>query len=246
MISIGQIRAARALLGWTQEELATACGLSLRALNSIERGLAIPRIDNLQAIQQTFENANVEFFDNDGIRRRTERLDIVKLEGAEHLSEHLLDVVRELHTPGAEVLYNLASEEIHAGLRTEIFDNYFSHLSRHRITERVLLATGETYIISPPSCYRWMKAESFNHVCYIVYGDNVAFQILNTPHRVIIIRNPGIADMFRRQFEFNWAVAETPWFAKQYKMVNPAEPWSIAKAEATRDWIATMKLQRGL
>ena len=134
MISTGQIRAARALLDWTQGDLARRCGLSLRALNSIERGLAVPRIDNLRAIQETLEKENIEFGENDGIRRRTERLEIVKLEGNEYLNQHLIDIVQEVRTLGAEVLYNLASEEPHATLRPEILDDYFRHLARHNIT----------------------------------------------------------------------------------------------------------------
>ena len=241
MISISQIRAARALLDWTQGDLAKRSGLSLRALNSIERGLAVPRIDNLRFIQETLEKENIEFGENDSVRRRTERLDIVRLEGDEYLNQHLIDVMQELRTPGAEVLYNLASEEVHAVLRPEILDDYFRHIARHRITERVLVATGETYIISPPWTYRWLKPEAFNHIFYIVYGDSVAFQILGTPHRVIIIRNPGIADMFRRQFEFNWATAETPWFSKNYKATSPDESWSVGKAEVVREEITRMK-----
>jgi transcriptional regulator with XRE-family HTH domain len=238
MISISQIRAARALLDWTQGDLAKRSGLSLRALNSIERGLAVPRIDNLRFIQEALEKENIEFGANDGVRRKTERLDIVRLEGDEYLNQHLIDVMQELRTPGAEVLYNLASEEVHAVLRPEMLDDYFRHIARHKITERVLVATNETYILSPPWTYRWLKPEAFNHIFYIVYGDNVAFQILGNPHRVIIIRNPGIADMFRRQFEFNWAMAETPWFAKRHKAIDPYEIWSVAKAAAARDWIA--------
>ena len=61
MITTGQIRAARALLDWTQQELAKRTGLSLRALNSIERGLAVPRIDNLRFIQEALEKENIEF-----------------------------------------------------------------------------------------------------------------------------------------------------------------------------------------
>ncbi len=241
MISVDQIRAARALLNWTQEELAQVSGLSLRALNSIERGLVVPRIDNLRAIQGAFEKANIEFGENDGVRRRTERLDIVKFEGAEYLDQHLLDVMQEVRTPGSEVLFNIVSETDYAGLNSEILDEYFIHLSRYHITERLLMARGETYTIGPPIIHRWQKPEAFNHVGYIVYGDNVAFQILNNPHRTIIIRNPAIADMFRRQFEFNWAMAEVPWFAKRYKVANPNEPWSVAKAAAAREWIANSK-----
>lgn len=241
MISISQIRAARALLDWTQEELAKKSGLSLRALNSIERGLSVPRLDTLRFIGETFEKENIEFWENDGVRRKTEKLDVVKFEGAHYLDQHSLDIIQEIRTPGSEILLNVPSEEDFAGLHNEITDDYFQHLARYRITERLLIAQGETYTISAPPCYRWMKSEAFSNVCYVVYGDNVAFHILSTPHRVIIIRNPGIADMFRRQFELNWAMAEVPWFAKRYKIANPDEPWSMAKAAAARAWIANTK-----
>ncbi len=242
MISISQIRAARALLDWTQNELAKKSGLSLRALNSIERGLAAPRTDTLRFIQETFEKENIEFTENDGVRRKTERMDILKYEGADCLGQHLLDIMQELRTSNGEVLLNTSSDEDFAGIAPSILDDYFMHLSRYRITERMLVAKGETYVIGPPSTYRWMRADVFSHVAYVVYGDNVSFQIPQTPHRVIIIRNPGIADMFRRQFEVNWALAEIPWFAKQYKTPDPAAPWSSAKAAAARQWIENQKL----
>ncbi len=241
MISIDQIRAARALLNWTQQDLAKVSGLSLRALNSIERGLVVPRLDNLRAIQGAFEKDGIEFGDNDGVRRRTERMEIIKFEGANYINQHLIDITQELRAPGAEVLFSLASEEDYGALNADVLDDYFLHINRHRITERILVAKGESYVIGMPSVYRWLKPESFNHVFYVVYGDNVGFQILGEPHRAIIIRNPSIADMFRRQFEANWAMAETPWFAKRYKAGGPNEPWSSAKAAAARDWIKNTK-----
>jgi transcriptional regulator with XRE-family HTH domain len=241
MISVDQIRAARALLNWTQGELAKVSGLSLRALNSIERGLVVPRIDNLRAIQGAFEKSNIEFGENDGVRRRTERLDIVKYEGAHHIDQHLIDVIQEIRTPGAEILFSLASEKEHEDIQAQVLDDYFDHLARYRIVERCLVSKGDSYVIGAPTSYRWLKPEVFNHVFYVVYGDNVAFQIAGTPHRTIIIRNPSVTDMFRRQFEANWTMAETPWFAKRYKMPNPDEPWSHAKAASAREWIARNK-----
>ena len=38
MITIGQCRAARGLLDWTQQDLAEACGLSKTAINNFEKG----------------------------------------------------------------------------------------------------------------------------------------------------------------------------------------------------------------
>ena len=240
MITINQIRAARALLNWTQKTLAQKCGLSLRALNSIERGLVVPRLDNLLAIQGTLEKAGIEFQEADGVRRRTERLDILKFEGAACVEQHLLDIMREMRGPG-EVLMSLGSEEKFAKQRAAVLDEYFQHLARHRLMERGLVAKGDAYVIGRPKDYRWIRPEAFNKVAYVVYGANVAFFIPGRPHRTIIIRNPSMTDMFRRQFEDNWARAEIPWFARRYKETAPDEPWSSAKAAAAREWIAKNK-----
>jgi hypothetical protein len=89
-----------------------------------------------------------------------------------------------------------------------------------------------------------MRPDAFNHVAYCVYGDNVAYQVFGQgagAHRVIIIRNPGIADMFRRQFEFNWAAAEVPWFAKRFRPMDAAMPWSAKLAQQAREWIDKQK-----
>ena len=43
MITPAQIKAARALVGWKQADLAKAAKLSLTALNNIERGEADPK-----------------------------------------------------------------------------------------------------------------------------------------------------------------------------------------------------------
>lgn len=61
MISANQIRAARALIGWTQGQLAGAAGLSLAVVNNVERNVTDPRRSTLEAIQKALEGAGVEF-----------------------------------------------------------------------------------------------------------------------------------------------------------------------------------------
>lgn len=73
MISAAQIRAARGLLRWKQAELAAAAGLSLTALNNIEREAADPKASTLAAIQRALETAGVEFLDDHGVRLRHAR-----------------------------------------------------------------------------------------------------------------------------------------------------------------------------
>lgn len=54
-------RAARALIGWTQGQLAGAAGLSLAVVNNVERNVTDPRRSTLEAIQRALEGAGVEF-----------------------------------------------------------------------------------------------------------------------------------------------------------------------------------------
>lgn len=58
-----QIRAARALIGWKQTELAAASGVSEISIKNIERGATDPRASTLAALQAAFEKAGVVFLD---------------------------------------------------------------------------------------------------------------------------------------------------------------------------------------
>jgi predicted transcriptional regulator len=65
MLTPAQIRAARAMLDWTQRELAERAGISKTGLNNIERGSADPKASTLTAIWRAIEDAGVEFTNGD-------------------------------------------------------------------------------------------------------------------------------------------------------------------------------------
>lgn len=62
MITVEQIRAARAMLDLKQHELAKKAGISTGTLNNIERGVQTdPKLSTLRAIQQALEAEGIEF-----------------------------------------------------------------------------------------------------------------------------------------------------------------------------------------
>jgi len=75
MITSRQIRAARALLGWSQERLADKAIVSLNALARLEKGGVDSRVSTVLAIQKALAKAGVEFLDADqkgeGVRLRS-------------------------------------------------------------------------------------------------------------------------------------------------------------------------------
>ncbi len=61
MITARQIRAARALLGWSQQQLADKAIVSLNALARLENGSVDSRVSTLQAVEKALMKAGVEF-----------------------------------------------------------------------------------------------------------------------------------------------------------------------------------------
>jgi transcriptional regulator with XRE-family HTH domain len=68
MITAEQIRAARALLRWSAQDLADRSGIGFRTVQRFEAESGIPgsRSKNLEAITRTLETAGVVFIDQNG------------------------------------------------------------------------------------------------------------------------------------------------------------------------------------
>jgi transcriptional regulator with XRE-family HTH domain len=79
MISGAQVRAARALLGWTAKELARKANVGISTVQRIENAAGPPNVQvaNLASIQSALEAAGIEFTNGDapGIRMRGKRSD---------------------------------------------------------------------------------------------------------------------------------------------------------------------------
>jgi predicted transcriptional regulator len=61
MVTTRQLRAARALLGWSQQDVVDRTGIGLNTINDIERGARDPRKSTWDKIVQTLRDAGVEF-----------------------------------------------------------------------------------------------------------------------------------------------------------------------------------------
>jgi transcriptional regulator with XRE-family HTH domain len=65
-ITPSQVRAARALVGWTLDRLETASGLPKRTLTRFENEATEPRAATIAAIRTALEAAGVEFIAENG------------------------------------------------------------------------------------------------------------------------------------------------------------------------------------
>jgi DNA-binding XRE family transcriptional regulator len=67
-LSAAQSRAARALLNWSQAELAKTAAVAQQTVVDFERGARKPYPKNLTAMRRALEAAGVEFFNDSGVK----------------------------------------------------------------------------------------------------------------------------------------------------------------------------------
>jgi transcriptional regulator with XRE-family HTH domain len=66
MITAAQSRAARGLLGWSQQALADRARVGVMTVHQMEKDGAQPRRATQDVVRRAFEEAGVEFIDENG------------------------------------------------------------------------------------------------------------------------------------------------------------------------------------
>ncbi len=61
MVTARQIRAARALLGWSQQDLADKAVVSVNALARLEKGSVDSRLSTLRSVQHALARGGIDF-----------------------------------------------------------------------------------------------------------------------------------------------------------------------------------------
>ncbi len=205
MISLSQIKAARGLLDWTQEQLARAAGLSLPAVANIERGAANPRAETLRALYAAFEKQGVEFTDEPGVRMRREAFDVQVLHGYPAIKTVWDDIERVFADGkgGTVLLANLDDRDWEQRFGADLIE-MLKRRQKLNIITRILVNEQDDYLVRgvKREWARRVSAEVFSLTPYYVYADKVALMYFAEPMRIILIHNARMAETFSRQFEF--------------------------------------------
>ncbi len=207
MISSHQIKAARALIDWSQQDLADAIEVSLPTLRNIEKG-GDAKLVTLKKIKTTLEVNGIEFGVSDGVRRRSTVLRT--LEGQEGYWKFYDDVYETVKESGGEILVSNVDErefDKWLGDRWEIQKNRMLDLSNEQdFSIRILVKEGDRHFTVPEYAdYKWTPKDRFSEIPFYVYGNKLAI-ILFEPDNVSIsiIDNPKIAGAYKKQFDVMW------------------------------------------
>lgn len=209
MIEIQQIKAARALLNWTQTDLAVKSGISLPAIANIERYVSEPRQNTLTCLKEAFEKEGIVFMQPSGVQLIPEHFDVKVWEG--HGSQVSLwnDIFCEFKFhENNELLIAHVSDTPLVDRYPEETAIYLKTLDEMSVQRCILLCEGDDNIIgNNPNWYRQIPKMLFTQMPHYIYGNKVALLVWSLK-KVICINNKDIADAHRQQFRQNWKVAK--------------------------------------
>jgi transcriptional regulator with XRE-family HTH domain len=216
-----QIRAARALLDWSQDDLAAASGLSVATIRKLELGHISPRGETTRAIRQSFEDAGLEFVEPNGVRQRPE--DIKVYQGVEGLSAFFDDLYQSARKKGGEFLCVCASEKPYMGSCPEESRIHVERMTKIKdaISAKCILTGDDASThCNAYSEYRWLSKHYVDSVPFYVSDDRCAFFIFESDPapKIIMIQSPVMARAFRQQFYSMWEKA-TPLNAVEVRKV---------------------------
>ncbi len=217
MITAQQVRAGRALLNWSQKELAEKSGVSLNAINNFEREIVGPRKDTLVRLRISLEQAGLEFIGETGVNQATDKLAIEQHAGPGYMRLLVDDIISAARAGASNLYFNgidfarMAPEEL-----AEL-DRWWKAKPAHDVEERVMLPYGDFSFSARDRVYRWAAKEKIGEVAYVTYGQNMALMIQGASPRIILIRSRSIAETFRNQFELSWSAAKEPSFEQHIR-----------------------------
>lgn len=197
LISPEQCRAARALLNWSQPELAEKCGMHPQTISSFESNGGSPTARTLDTIITVFENAGIDFGINSGVSLSPNKILITY-----DYCNILQDVLTTLKE-GDELLFHCADDRRSP---PEVNDKLDS-IHKKGIIMRNTICEGNTFVRSD-SLYRWLPKDYFAR-CEVsaIYADKY---VINTggnydeTAQFVTIKNKSLAETKRRQFEYWW------------------------------------------
>lgn len=208
MITIPQIKAARALLDWTQSRLAQEAGLHLNVVNNIERATANPRHGTLEKIQTALESNGITLIGNRGVELRRDSVTMLKYEGEDFIKALTRDIVAQTPSSG-EVLSILPDIRNFSGSDPEANKTYAVQKAEKGFGERLITRDMPGFYPRNTGAYRVVASESLGPVDTIIYGDRVA-HIFWIAREVVILKNADLAATQRRVFEQFWSAGHEP------------------------------------
>lgn len=206
-MTVPQIKAARALLDWTQADLARESGMHLNVINNIERGTTNPRQGTLEKLQRTLEGHGIAFIGTRGVELRHDAVTVTRLEGESFLRDLIADILSSAR--GQEVRSVLADIRNFTAHDPDASRLYAARKSEAGLHERLITRDMPGFYPRGAEHYRVVAPERLGPVDTIIYADRVAY-VFWAQRQIAILKS---ADLTRTQalaFDLLWSTGADP------------------------------------
>lgn len=211
MIAREQIKAARALLDWSQKDLAEKSGMSEPTIKLIETGKVNSKPDTLQQIQQTLEIAGIEFLPQKGVRFKDDLLTVIEKQNEnDNVYTKLMDdIFYTTRGKYSDILFSFVDQSISP---PEVISKQ-KLIRENGSTMRFLVRYEDKVLLYPSNEYRYLPKGYYLNNPTVIYGNKFAVAVIDSEGRgikkVIIIHDKDIAAIKRNEFEIIWQYGET-------------------------------------
>lgn len=197
-----QIAAARALLEWTQQELADKSGVNLTSVKRFEKNIGDTRNDTRNAIVKALQEAGIDFTDDGGIRPRPSNISF--FEGSDSYLRILDDVYYTLKNTEGEALFICMDDRKNSDVVTDAY----RRARKAGIRMRFLVEEDNTFLMGKPDEYRYIPQEYYHNNPQVIYGSKIATMIYSTDKKAVVIENAPMVAAQRNIFNLVWGKAK--------------------------------------
>lgn len=208
MITLEQLRMARAALNISQGTLAEAIGVGVMAIGDIESGKTKnPKGSTLAAMIAFYEEAGLEFTEQGGVRPYKAEIKVYR--GDVGFQAFYNDVYKIAKAGGVICIQNGMPDDLIRHLGRDFYDMHCERMTRILPNVRVLIKERDRNLIgSSFAQYRAIKHNIFNDQTIYIYGDKVAFITFGKEVETIVIDKKPITDSLKISFKLIWDSAD--------------------------------------
>jgi transcriptional regulator with XRE-family HTH domain len=194
MMMIHQLKAARALLDWTQQDLARASSMHLNVINNIERGTTNPRQKTIEKLKKTLEDQGIAFIGMRGVELVRQAMSVKKIERSECINLLFDDIKHSKIQDICSIVSDLKP-----------YDTFSTQAFKKRIITRMK----PDFYPRNPEHFRMVDLKGFNGTDIIIYGHHTAF-VDAAAQEIVVLKSAAHSQSQRAIFEALWLTGIMP------------------------------------
>lgn len=206
MLTAAQLRAARAHLDLSQDDVAAATGITKYTLSNIERGATEASSKSLEALQSFFERKGLSFTADDGVRMI--KSDVRSYEGTAGFCEFMWDVYETMKAnPGTYCVSNVDERNWIKWMGVEQLDDFVKKMaSLQNVRAHIIIKEGDEVVVDNHAEYRTISADLFyDNTCFYVYADKLALIRFESNNVIVrVLQNKYFSESFKLMFYRFW------------------------------------------